>query len=1021
MKHTHVASLALACFFALLRPESGLAAGSYDPEVSYRSVTSPNFQVVHAEGYEHIALRAAAIAESILPGMVQRFGYRPSGRITIVVNDQNDFANGTATVFPNKIITIYVTAPTEVSGLEDYEDWLYMVIDHELAHIIHLDMVFGLPVIGRFIFGKYVALNQYTPAWISEGLAVHEETYSSGSGRGRSAYADMVIRMAALEDRFPSIDQGYRSYAFWPFANVAYFIGGRFQAWLAYRFGEEALMRYHRIYAETPFPYLTWWASFMAFDATFEALWSTFEAEMKEDALLVQRLVRTSSLAETIPDRLTRYGGDLLGPKVSKDGRHVFFSTNSPKDGPRIRRIDLDGGNDTVLLNDTFSKALSFTPDGKAFYYQQTEINQRFYFHNSLLRYDLERDETELLQLAEGYQKDFLAPSGSLRARDPDVSPDGRELVFVQTPYAANRLVLARLEADGVTLHPKVIVPAEPDVQLSNPRFSPDGQEIAVSRFRSGRRDVVIYDREGTLKETVTRDRAQDVDPAWSPDGRWLVFASDRSGIYNLYAFERSSGRLLQLTNLVSGAYQPSISPDGRTLIFRGYSADGFDVYRLPFQPEAGLLVERLILPELSLDDEPRRWPALSPGLPDKPPPAPFKNHPLPAAEDLPEGWSMGSYSPLSTLLPFNDNWNLIPEFTADETELYLRLSHFGRDALETQTYLVWGTYRTSTNFFGGGAIYQNDQLEPTFTLGGEADTRLFVLRDFEGNRLFDYTELRLVGSLRVSLPFLRRHLISLGYVIEGRSALNDVPDEVQGAAAALPAGGRFARVQLGYSYSNVRSFAHSISIERGYELSFALSGLSKGLGSDYEQIVLGGEARGYLSMPASILPNHVLAASLSISAGLGPDLVELFRLGGTAGQSALTTTTQNFFGLRGMRNSILVGLGVIHASVEYRAPIWRVERGLGTAPIALKAFHLALFGDTGRVFRTLETDTLFDAFFDPFAIGAGAELRADLLLGHALGLQVRLGYAHLLRVPGGENREVLDASGPFFQLGSLF
>lgn len=1014
-------ALAVAALILSFAPRDGRAAGSYDPDVPYRAVTSPNFYVVHAKGYEHIALRSAAIAESLLPGMVARFGYRPQGRITIVVDDQNDFANGTATVFPNKIITIYVTAPTEVSGLEDYDDWLYSVIDHELAHIVHLDMVFGLPVIGRFIFGKYIALNQYTPAWLSEGLAVYEETYSSGAGRGRSAYADMVIRVAALEDRFPHIDQGYRAYAYWPFSNVAYFIGGRFQAWLAYRFGEEALMRYHRIYAETPVPYLTWWAAFMAFDDTFEALWLTFEAEMKEDALLTQRLVRSSTLAETIPDRLTRYGGDLLGPKISKDGKHIFFSTNSPKDGPRIRRIDLDGGNDTVLVNDTFSKALSFTPDGSAFYYQQTEINQRFYFHNSLLRYDLKKEETELLRLDERYEKEFLAPSGSLRARDPDVSPSGTSIVFVQTPYAANRLVLARLGSDGLTLHPKVIVPAEPDVQLSNPRFSPDGRSIAVSRFRAGRRDVVIYDREGALVETITRDRAQDVDPTWSPDGRWLVFASDRTGIYNLYAFELESQRLLQLTNLMTGAYQPSISPDGRTIVFRGYSADGFDVYRVPFEPERGTQIERVLLPEEGLDDKPRRWPALSLGLPEKPPPAPFKNHPVPAPFELPEGWTMGEYSVDSTLLPFNDNWNLIPEMSADETELFMRLSHFGRDALETQTYLVWGTYRTSTNFFGGGAIYQNDAFEPTFTIGGDADTRLFVLRDTEGNRLFDYTELRLLGSLSVSLPFRRRHLISLGYQIEGRSALNEVPDDVYEAAARLPADGRFARVRLGYSYSNVRAFAHSISIERGYELSFAISGLSKGLGSDYEQIVLGGDARGYLSMPASLLPNHVLAASLSISAGLGPDLVELFRLGGAAGQSALTTTTQNFFGLRGMQNSILAGLGVIHASLEYRAPIWRVERGFGTAPLAIRAFHAALFADTGRVFQTLEASTLFDGFFDAFAIGAGAELRADLLLGHALGLQVRVGYAHLLRVPGGEDRDVIDASGPFFQLGSLF
>ena len=1037
----HSLLLGLVGIAALVRPSTTEGAGPYDPKVPYRTITTPHFYVSFPDGFGEIAIRTARLAEDAWPYFVERYRWEPKGRITILLNDQSDLANGSATVVPNKVITLFVVAPTRISGLEEYDDWLAAVLIHEMAHIFHLDMAYGITWLGRLIFGKYVALNNYHPGWVTEGLAVYEETVSTGAGRGRSSFVDMVLRTAALQDAFIAIDQGYRAYPRWPFGNTAYFFGGRFQLWLAEKYGEDKLLDFHRYYAANPVPFITYLPAKLVFGESMESLWLKFEEEETAEALRVRRVIEAGPLAVTEPTRLTFHGGQSVGPRFTPDGKSIVFSTSSPVDGPRVRRIRADGSDDEVLVNDTLSQAVAFTPKGDAFYYQQTEINQRFYFHNNLFRYDLDADEVRKVEWKTDDHESLRAPSGSMRVRDPDVSPDGRRIVCVQSPYGANRILIADLDADGTRATPRVLVPAEPDVQLAGPRFSPDGQSIAVSRFAAGRRDIVIYDLHGRLTAEVTRDRAQDTDPTWTTDGEWLVFSSDRTGIYNLYAYRVRTGELRQLTNLITGAFQPSVSPDGHTIVFRGYSADGFDVFTTPFAPGAGLKVDRALGPVVDLDDTVRAWPPKHPGAPKVPPPAGYRQDAN--LDDLPDDWTLGDYDPLQTLLPFQDNWNLFPSFGANEREVFGSLLHFGRDARGTHSYFVNATYGTLTNFVGGAAGYSFDVLEPTFSLTGVANAVTFINTlfietdpgtpcpfgddpiDVDGQQFCygeqegRYIERRLSATLSIQVPIKQRHLLSVSYRFEHRDPLNDLPSMT--FEPALPRNGRFARVTLGYAYQNVRAFPFSISLERGPSFAIALSGLSKGLGSEYEQLLLTAQGRYYLDMPwtARYFRNHVLATRLAVGFGVGPDLAENFRLGGVAGSSALTTTTENFFGLRGFSTSALGGTAVISGSTEYRAPLFRIDRGIATWPITFSVIHAAAFIDYGRVFDKL-TVRAVEGFVDELAVGAGVELRADITLTYGLPLTLRLGFAAPIVRPAS-----LDAAfgetGLYFQLGSTF
>ncbi len=1027
------------------------AAGPYDPGVPYLTLTTPQFLVMYPEGYGHIALRAARLAEDMRPNMVQRYGWDPEGRISIVINDQTDFANGSATVLPSKVITLFVSAPTRVSGLEEYDDWLTTVLIHEMAHIFHLDMTYGLPWIARLFLGKYISMSAYAPAWVTEGLAVYEETVSTGTGRGRSSYVNMVVRTAALQDRFPSIDQGYRGYANWPFSNVAYFFGGRFQLWLAEHYGEEKLMQYHQAYAANPIPYFSYLPAKMVFDTSMESLWLAFEKESTEDSVRVLEQVQSATIAQTHPQRLTHFGGQSLGPRMTPDGQAIVWSTNSPVDGPRLRKMNIDGSGQTVLLNDVLSEGVSFTPDGKSFFLQRSAINQRFYAHNDLFRYDFETKRFNLITLSKDEdKKKFLAPSGALRARDPDIAPDGKSVVFVQSPYGANQLVIGRFDEASTTMQPRVLVPAEPDVQFSAPRYSPDGSQIAVSRFAGGRRDIIIYDLQGRVLHEVTRDRAQDTDPTWTKDGKYLVFVSDRTGIYNIYAYSVAAHELRQLTNLVTGAFQPDVDPQGQFIIYRGYTAQGFDVFRVPFTPEEGLRVPRGLQEPVALDSTERRWPPRHPGAPQIPPPAPFKDTPMPTS--LPEGWSIDEYSAADTILPFNDNWNLFPVAYTTEQEWVLALSHFGSDARRTHSYFINSTYGTSTRFLGGSAGYIYNALDPTFSVSASATpvTYGIALREPElsgcpfgdepeimrltgpdglpvatslcnASRNGLYNERRLKARFGISLPVKQRHFISVAYSFEHRQSLDTITETTL-SNRALPPSGRFAKVSLGYTYSNVRAFSYSISLERGPTFALALSALSKGLGGEYEQMLLTSEGRYYWDIPWSskYLSNHVLATRFGVGGGFGPDLAELFRLGGVAGRSAITTTTDNFHALRGFATSSLIGAGVVSGTTEYRAPLFRVDRGIGTLPFVFRVVHAAAFADYGRIFDTVDREGLGTGWPGEVALSVGAELRADIILFYALPLTARLGYARPLLTPD-SLRAAGSTPGAYFQLGTLY
>ncbi len=122
---------------------------------------------------------------------------------------------------------------------------------------------------------------------------------------------------------------------------------------------------------------------------------------------------------------------------------------------------------------------------------------------------------------------------------------------------------------------------------FGEPRFSPDGNFLAVEIIDGTNRDAWVYDLRRGVPTRLTFEESGDDAPVWSPDAEHLAFSSNRLGsTLNIYR-KRSdgSGDVERLTESTSTQFISSWSPDGKHLLFAQSNPEtGNDLYVLPLE-----------------------------------------------------------------------------------------------------------------------------------------------------------------------------------------------------------------------------------------------------------------------------------------------------------------------------------------------------------------------------------------------------------------------------------------------------
>ncbi|MDB4883963.1 MAG: WD40-like beta Propeller containing protein, partial [Gemmatimonadetes bacterium] len=739
-------------------------------------------------------------------------------------------------------------------------------------------------------------------SWLTEGLAVYEESRLTSGGRLNDSEHEMLARSRALEGRFPRLDELSLNTSQFPAGENAYAFGSLFVEQLARARGDSTVRRFVDAQSDQLIPLWLDRAARQGFGVSFSSAYARWRDSVQRGAgprtapLPGWRELTTHGYYASSP----RWLNDTTLIYTGTDGRETNAAYLLTTGGRRLRlgRRDARGANVPLARGGLLFAQLDRT--------SRAEVRSDLYLSR----------RGRVTRLTHGQ-----------RLIQPDARADGA-IVAVELGPTRSSLVLL----DSLARNPRVLRAADADETWSEPRWSPDGARIAVAHRRhGGLYSIEVIDVGSDSATTIAEGTYLLSAPSWSRDGALLLYVSEAEGVPQIASKpSRAAPNVGEIFVSASqtGLDSPEISPDAEMLAAVSLRADG---YHIGIARAHGLQARARAAAPTRI-----------------------------AREVAPEPEAAGAftrYSPWSSLLP--RYWYPVIE-AAPARGTRLGATTTGTDDAGRHAYSAYLAIPTTGIYPVGALAYRYAGLrQPLFDLNASQD--YVAERDLlsGGTSQIVGTLLKRTRDASLAAAFVRPRArtsasVSVGAGVERRSFVTD-PGEFLAQLDTVYAGSyTFPRLFVGATWSNLQRPPLSISQEDGVALALTVRDRWRtDLTATTRSVSAIGTAAMFKSLPFGGFAHHVLA--LRLSGGIADRRAATsLEVGGTSGTTLellpgyTVGEGRRTFGVRGFPAASTYGTRAAAAALEYRAPLVLASRGLGMLPLFLDRSALTLFADAG-------------------------------------------------------------------------
>lgn len=239
-----------------------------------------------------------------------------------------------------------------------------------------------------------------------------------------------------------------------------------------------------------------------------------------------------------------------------------------------IMHKNSEGVTSQITSGDLMHLYPDISPDGKNVVYVEGRITDQGTQDLYLVTMNLETKKTEKW-IADGLKGMILHPKYSRNGQFIFFSaPSPKNKVFYFEP---NKFRTNFLKSNGDVTTLKFTAMALDKDEAYFPRPSSDGNFVVYQRNVNGTREVVLFDRLEDKKMVI----AQGMSPALSFDERLIAFSSKKEGSWDIYEFNRDTKTITRKTfDDSTDEMAPSYMPNNE-LVFASSKSGNFQLYQL--------------------------------------------------------------------------------------------------------------------------------------------------------------------------------------------------------------------------------------------------------------------------------------------------------------------------------------------------------------------------------------------------------------------------------------------------------